>query len=366
MRFFMPADTYVEKNCVKNHKEDILKIGSRALIVTGRSSAQKNGSLQDVTEVLKEGGVPYEVFAGVEENPSVDTVGKAAETGKKFGADFVIGIGGGSAIDAAKAIALLIANPEETINCLYQPKDLQAVPVIGIPTTCGTGSEATAVSVLTRHDVEIKKSIPYKIFPVLALVDGKYLLSASQDLLINTAVDALAHSVESYLHAKANEFNRMISGYALQLWKEEIPVLKKEQELTEDMAQHMMLTATIAGMAIAQTATSLPHAMSYEMTYRKGLPHGKACGIFLAAYMREYARQNKKDVDDILGFLGMEDLDAFEKLLTELIGKPEISEEELISYAENVSKDQGKIATYPYDITKEAIFEIYRASLVTD
>lgn len=363
MRFFMPVDTYIEKNCVKNHKDDIAKIGSKALIVTGRSSAKKNGSLDDVTGVLEECGIPYEIFAGVEENPSVDTVEKAAEAGKAFGADFLVGIGGGSAIDAAKAIGLLIANPEETKDSLYVLKDLPALPVVAVPTTCGTGSETTAVSVLTRHDVELKKSIPYKIFPQLALVDGAYLMSAGKNLLVNTAVDALAHSVESYLHVKGNTYNRMMSAYAMQLWKDEIPVLKGDQELDEDMAEHMMMVSTIAGMAIAQTATSLPHAMSYEVTFRKGIPHGKACGIFLAAYMKEYAKNKPEDVEQILGFLGMKDLDAFDALLTELVGKPELSEAEMKSYAENVSKDKGKIATYPFEITFDGIERIYRDSL---
>ena len=188
MRFYVPTDIYVEKNCVVNHARDLAALGKRAFIITGRHSAKANGSLNDVISVLEKEGIPYRIFDQVEENPSVETIVKAAETGKEFRGDFLIGIGGGSPLDAAKAIGLLMANPDKDESCLYQAQDLSHLPVAAIPTTCGTGSEATPVSVLTNHQMKVKKSIPYKIFPALALVDGKYLASAKKSLIVNTAV----------------------------------------------------------------------------------------------------------------------------------------------------------------------------------
>ena len=117
--FFDPTNTYAERNCIQNHKKDLLALGTRAFVITGHSSSKKNGSLDDVIAVLEEASVPYKVFNEIEENPSVETVVKAAEIGKEFKADFVIGIGGGSPLDASKAIALLIANPEESGDCFY-------------------------------------------------------------------------------------------------------------------------------------------------------------------------------------------------------------------------------------------------------
>ena len=156
MRFFDPTNTYAEKNCVQNHKKELLALGTRAFVITGHSSSKKNGSLDDVIHVLEEASVPYKVFNEIEENPSVETVVKAAEIGKEFKADFVIGIGGGSPLDASKAIALLIANPEETGDCFYVEKDLKALSIAAVPTTCGTGSEITPAAVLTRHDTQTK------------------------------------------------------------------------------------------------------------------------------------------------------------------------------------------------------------------
>ena len=127
MRFFDPTNTYAERNCIQNHKKDLLALGTRAFVITGHSSSKKNGSLDDVIAVLEEASVPYKVFNEIEENPSVETVVKAAEIGKEFKANFVIGIGGGSPLDASKAIALLIANPEESGDCFYVEKDLKRI-----------------------------------------------------------------------------------------------------------------------------------------------------------------------------------------------------------------------------------------------
>ncbi|CVI66001.1 Long-chain primary alcohol dehydrogenase AdhA [Eubacteriaceae bacterium CHKCI004] len=371
MQFFAPTHVYLEKNCVDNHKQELLSYGKRAFIITGKHSSAVNGSLADVLAVLDETSVPYLIYNDIEENPSVETVAKAAAEGKEFQADFVIGIGGGSPLDAAKAIALLIANPQEDACCLYEPKDLKALPVIAIPTTCGTGSEVTPNAVLTRHAFKTKKSISYNIYPELALVDGKYLASANGRLLIHTAVDALAHCVESRLHAKANVYNHMFSEYGLSLWGQLVPVLEQiaagpdavPSSLSDEDLEAFMLASTVAGMAIAQTTTSLPHAISYEITYNHGVPHGKACGIFLAAYMDEYARNNPEDVNRVLSLLGFDSTESFGEYLRRLLGSVAITEEESNLYADNIMANASKLSTYPFPIDREAILRILTCSL---
>jgi len=307
MRFYIPTDVYVEKDCVKNHGKDFLACGKKALIVTGKHSAKVNGSLNEVLEILKTGNVPYSIFDEVEENPSVETVVRAAELGKAFDADFVIGIGGGSPIDAAKAIALLIANPTETEDVLYTQKKLEYLPLIAIPTTCGTGTEATPASVLTNRKGGFKKSIAHKIFPKLSLVDGKYLAFAKKELIVNTAVDALAHMVESYLNSQSNVYNRMFPEYGLKLWEMNKDALLSEIPIDEKFYENLMLASTFAGMSIAHTSTAVPHGMSYDLTYNFNVPHGKAVGYFLSAYMEVCARTVPSDVRRILDLLNLKD-----------------------------------------------------------
>lgn len=375
MQFFAPTHVYLENDCVRSHKEELLSFGGRAFIVTGKHSSRSNGSLADVLAVLEESGVPYLIYDEIEENPSVETVAAATEKGREFQADFVIGIGGGSPLDAAKAIALLLANPQEDAGCLYEPKKLSALPVVAVPTTCGTGSEVTPNAVLTRHAFKTKKSISYNIYPKLALVDGKYLASASGRLLIHTAVDALAHCVESRLHVKANVYNHMFSEYGLALWHKIIPALTRiadqpetaPKELLADADyETLMLASTVAGMAIAQTTTSLPHALSYEITYNHGVPHGKACGIFLAAYMDEYAKNQPEDVDRVLSLLGFRSTEEFGTFLRHLLGTVAVPAADIALYADNIMANASKLATYPFPIDRDAIAGILALSLETE
>ena len=364
MNFCIPTNIFVEKDCVTRHSSEFARYGKKALIVTGAHSAKSNGSLNDLISVLEKNNIRYQIFDQVEENPCVETIAKAASVGKDFNADFVVGIGGGSPMDAAKAIALLIANPLENEQVLYQKKDLGHLPVIAIPTTCGTGSEATAVSVLTNHQMGLKKSIPYKIFPELALVDGKYLAGASKSLIVNTAVDALAHLIESYLNSKAHDLNKMFSEYGLKLWGQNKELLSFEKPLNEDELQKLMFTSTIAGISIAHTGTGLPHGMSYDLTYSFGIPHGKACGYFQAAYLEVCQKHLSDEVKKVLELLQIENLKEFQLMIDNLIGKYKLSIKDADKFAEAISHNEGKLSATPFKISQEEIFQIYEKSVL--
>ena len=372
MRFFVPTDIYVEKDCVKNHSKNLLAIGKRALIMTGRHSAAANGSLNDVTEVLKAGNVPYQVFNEVEENPSTDTVRKAAKIAREFNADFIIGIGGGSASEAANATALLLVNPDLDADELHNVPShpLNHAPVVAVPTTCGTGSEATPVSIITNHKINLKKSIPHVIFPVLGLVDGKYLAFAKKQLIANTAVDALAHMVESILNVKSNLLNRMCPEYGLKLWGEfkdaliASVVTGNAAPIDASLYEKLMLTSTIAGMSIAQTSTAVPHGMSYDLTLHQGVPHGPAVGYFLAAYIEVCAKFVPQDVEKVLSLLGLQSVEEFYAMLRKLIGTCTVSREMRDKFAAAMKVNRSKLDLVPGNITAEDIDYIYEKSLI--
>ncbi|MBQ8083107.1 MAG: iron-containing alcohol dehydrogenase, partial [Clostridia bacterium] len=176
MTFYMPTRVYEETDCVAMHAAELAALGTKAMLVTGRHSAKANGSEADVTTALAARGVPFVIFDEIEENPSVETVMKARNVAVREGVDFFVGIGGGSPMDAAKAIALMAKNPEKDESILFETDpEASRYPVAAVPTTCGTGSEVTGVSVLTIHEKKTKSSIAYRIFPALALVDAKYL-----------------------------------------------------------------------------------------------------------------------------------------------------------------------------------------------
>ena len=164
----------------------------------------------------------------------------------------------------------------------------------------------------------------------------------------------------------------MFSEYGLSLWNKIIPVLTRITEnpdaspaklLSDKDRETLMLASTVAGMAIAQTTTSLPHAISYEITYNHGVPHGKACGIFLAAYMDEYARNQPEDVNQVLSLLDFASTESFGDYLRQLLGTVSITESTCNLYADNIMANASKLSTYPFAIDRDAIVRIISGSL---
>ena len=274
---------FIEYNAVRNHAKELASLGKCALIVTGRHSAKKNGSLDDVTEALESNGRSFVIFDQVEENPSVETVMAARDFGVSKGADFVIGIGGGSPMDAAKAIAVMIKNAESPWELLYEEKQTGGVPVACVPTTCGTGSEVTAVAVLTRHDKRTKITAKQKLFPELSLVDPKYISDASPEMIRNTSIDAMGHMLESYINNNATEKSREYAIRGLKVWASVKDCLSNglpsDAEAKKKVLHDLVKASNLGGYAIVQPGTSLPHGMSYELTYEKHVPHGMAIVI---------------------------------------------------------------------------------------
>ncbi len=355
MRYYMPTMIYAEENCVASHSEALCSMGTRALIVTGRTSAEKNGSLADVKEALEKGGVAYSIFNGIEENPSTETVMKARDFGLAEGVDFVIGIGGGSPMDAAKAIALMIRNKDRDISFLYESGNSDALPIALVPTTCGTGSEATAISVLTRHEKKTKSAIPHELFGRYAFLDGKYLASMPAHTLADTTMDAFAHLTESYINSSANDFSRMCVDAGLKIWgRSKDVILGKKEASTEDYT-NMLNAAAIAGMSIAQTGTSLPHGLSYALTYNAGLPHGNACGYFLAGYMKEASPEYSEHVLTAAGFGSIEE---FAEYYAVTCDRRDASVEYLETAVREVGSNPAKLAKAPFDADEDTLRRI--------
>lgn len=311
----IPTDIYIENGAVKNHGGEIAELGKKAMIVTGRYSSAVNGSLDDVKAVLESQGIGYVIYNDIEENPSVETVYTAATAAVKYGVDMFVAVGGGSPMDASKAISMLAKNgivcenaefseSESVVKAekcelsdsiakveelLYTPAKLPFYPIVCVPTTCGTGSEATPYSILTSHIKQTKKSIAHKIFPSLALVDYSYLKTSSYSGMKSTCVDALAHMIESRLNTNANAFSRAYAEDGMKLWASCKGCLETEERfahMTDDEFSTFMQASVLAGMAIAYTGTSIPHGLSYTLTYENGVPHGKAVGVFLSGFLK--------------------------------------------------------------------------------
>lgn len=353
MDFYMPTHVYSEKDCIKEHADVIATYGKRAFIITGRNSSKKNHSLADLTEALETVGVSYTIFDDIEENPSIETVMKARQIGIENKVDMVIGLGGGSPMDAAKAISLMIANPDKDDRVLYESIELSYLPVIEIPTTAGTGSEVTPWSILTIHAKRTKSSISHRIYPAVALIDSKYLRSVPRRSLVSTTVDTLAHLVESYLVTKATRYSRTFSRRGLELWGSFMNDLLNDT-LTDEDYENIMEACTLGGIAITHTGTGLPHALSYKITYETGAAHGLACGYTLGGFLKCY--EDKALVKEVTTALGLEDSEAFCKYLDQLIGRPELEDELWRADVEEIVNKPAKMASYPFTISADEMY----------
>jgi len=360
MDFYMPTKVFAEKNSVRKNKEEFAKLGTRPLIVTGRHSSRINGSLTDVEDSLKELDMTYYIFDEIEENPSVETCERAAAYALEHGCDMVIGVGGGSPLDASKAIALLMKNPDKDGEVFYQPEELSRVPIAAVPTTAGTGSEVTPYAILTVHKWKTKKSISHRIFPNIALVDAGYLAYTGRRILVSTAVDALAHLVEGRINVKSNHYNQMLSEYGMKLWGRAKEALRREQP-TEEEYEFLMEASTIAGMTITHTGTSLPHGMSYYLTYEQGISHGRAVAVFLTAYMRGCDDSKLlEQITSALGFGSLEEMDAF---LKEVLGEVVIAKADVERYVSELASDQKRLSSTPYPVTADTLLRMYESSV---
>lgn len=353
MYFYLPTKLYSERDCVKKYAAEWTALGKKALIVTGKSSAH-NGALADVTEALTQAQIAYCIFDETEENPSIEMVMKVRDYGLQEQADFVIGIGGGSPMDASKAIALMMAHSEKNADFLYEKGDDSALPVVEVPTTCGTGSEVTPYAILTIHAKRTKSSLPHRIYPAYALIDGKYLMSASRNVLVNTAVDALGHFIESYINVNATDYSRMICEYGMKLWSSAKNVLIGAA-LTEEECDRLMKASAMAGMAISQTGTALPHGLSYYLTYENKVPHGRAVGYFLPGYLAQAKPMLRREVLSLIGF---PDIQYFASFIHKLIGHMEAEDALIEKAVQGMMSNEAKLKNVPYQVTAEMLYQI--------
>jgi len=333
-KFYIGTKVLFGKGCVAENKAEFGKYGKRALVVTGRHSGKASGALDDVIAVMDGLGIEYRIYDRVENNPSLDNVKEGGDVARDFKADFIVGIGGGSPLDAAKAVAVLAVNdmdPLELYNNSFKNKPL---PLLAIPTTAGTGSEVTPYSILTRKDKQTKMSFSSEdIFPKVAFLDARYTESMSYSVTVNTAVDALSHAVEGFLSRRSKAVSDILAVESIRLFGECSRSLL-ENSIDFETREKLLYMSTLAGMVISHTGTTVVHGMGYPLTYFKDIPHGKANGLLMEEYLKFNYGYVKEKIDKVLGLLGLRDIEEFGGVMDKLVGKGlAISEEEIDLYS---------------------------------
>lgn len=335
-KHYLPTQIVFGLNCVIKEKDLIRGLGQRVLLVTGKSSARVSGALDDACKALESLKIGYEVFSAVDPNPAFEVIADGAAQARDMKADLIIGIGGGSPLDAAKAIALLTSNPGPVERLFEGPLARPALPVVAVPTTAGTGSEVTPYSILTYKALRTKKSISSpSIFPRVAFLDARYTLTLPRSVTVDTALDAFSHALEGYLANRATPVSDSLAREAMRILGKRLDGLGSD-ELDFEAREDLLYASMLAGMVIAQTGTTVVHSLGYSLTYFKGIPHGRA-NAYLVEEFLNYNREHLGEwpkLDHVLDSMQVSSITELGEILRGLIGQsPQCTDDELSEYA---------------------------------
>lgn len=270
---------------------ELLPPARRILLVTGQGSARRTGLLARVQAALA-GHDHVEVFEGVEPNPSVATVQRGAEIARQRMSDLVIGLGGGSALDAAKVIAALATNEGGfAANAPLEALPAAPLPMVAVPTTCGTGSEANRYAIITdptRGEMGDKVNFSTdQTYPALGVLDPSVLDALPDDILIDTALDAFCHALEGYTSRRSQPLPDALAAEAMALVIGQLPAAVAGDR---DARANLLWASAIAGVVINHTGTTVLHALGYYLTLKLGIPHGRA-NAMLVPVLLDYLRE---------------------------------------------------------------------------
>ena len=272
----------------------------------------KFGVTKKVTDVLDNAGLAYEIYSNIKPNPTIENVQTGVAAFKKSGADYLIAIGGGSSMDTAKAIGIIIANPEfEDVRSLegVAPTKKPSIPIIAVPTTAGTAAEVTINYVIT--DVEKKRKfvcVDTHDIPVIAVVDPDMMSSMPKGLTASTGMDALTHAIEGYITKGAWEMTDMFHLKAIELISKN---LRGACENTKEGREGMALGQYIAGMGFSNVGLGIVHSMAHALGAVYDTPHGVANAILLPTVMEYNAPctgTKNKDIAIAMGVEGVENM----------------------------------------------------------
>lgn len=292
-RFTLPRDIYHGKDSL-----EVLKSleGKRAFIVIGGGSMKRFGFLDKVLSYLKEANMETKVFEGVEPDPSVETVMKGAKEMEEFNPDWIVSIGGGSPIDAAKAMWIFYEYPdftfEKAIVPFGLPKLRRKAKFVAIPSTSGTATEVTAFSVITDYKAKIKYPLAdFEITPDIAIVDPSLAETMPEKLVAHTGMDALTHAIEAYTASLRSNFTDPLALKAIEMVNMHlVNSYKGDMEARGEMHEAQCL----AGMAFSNALLGIVHSMAHKVGAVFHIPHGCANAIFLP-YVIKYNRKACED-----------------------------------------------------------------------
>ncbi|EQK82720.1 iron-containing alcohol dehydrogenase family protein, partial [Clostridioides difficile CD111] len=272
----LPVNILFGRGRINDVGKEVSKYGKKVLIVTGKNSTKKTGLLDKTIDLLKDSKIEYEVFDRVEQNPLITTIYSGVEIIKSTGCDCVLGLGGGSIMDAAKSIAFSYKNPGDLNDYIFGIRQgEEALPIILVPTTSGTGSEGNCFAVLTNSETKDKKSIKKNsMYAKASIIDPELMVTMPKHIIASVGFDALAHNMEAYLSNGRNPLADVQAIYGIELISENL--IKVYNDVNDLEAwEKITLASTIGGMTIGTAGTALPHGMEHPVSGLRDVMHGK-------------------------------------------------------------------------------------------
>lgn len=372
-RYNTQTCVYYGRNSIAGHQDIFKEYGKKAVVVSSKFvKGCPNYARDDLKEIFRKLDMEFIILEDVVEDPPVENIVAMYEKLDGFTPDFLVGAGGGAALDAAKALAMLIGNPgKDPYDIFYGAgapmnnfKNICDIPVFSVPTTAGTGSEVTGGAVLTRKDKQTKEAMYMWYYPEISFVDPRYIERAPLFLLDTGAIDALAHGVECSIHKDANVLNRGIARTGFELFAQFKDNLLKGTLEAEDFDK-LSLAAFTQGIAFMQSCTTIPHGLGYPLSHFKNVCHGLACGIFLGEYVKAF--RNQAVIQPIVEACGFKDAAEFAGYVQQITNRDvdiEVTEEEIVKWTDMfMEQQQWRLEANPEKFDWNDIYNMYEASL---
>lgn len=377
-RFVLNETSYHGSGAINSIPEEAIGRGFKKAFICSDPDLIKFGVTKKVTDVLDGAKLDYEIYSNIKANPTVENVKTGVEAFKKSGADYIIAIGGGSSMDTAKAIGIIIKNPDfaDVISLEgVAPTKNKCVPIIAVPTTAGTAAEVTINYVITDTEKNRKMvCVDVHDIPVVAVVDPDMMSSMPKGLTAATGMDALTHAIEGYITKAAWDLSDMFHIKAIEIIAKN---LRGAVENTPEGREGMALGQYVAGMGFSNVGLGIVHSMAHPLGALYDTPHGVANAIILPTVMEYNAPatgEKYRDIAKAMGVCETENMSQDEyrkaaidavKQLSKDVGIPadlkEIVKEEDVQFLAQSAYDDACRPGNPRDTSVEEIAELYKS-----
>ena len=381
-KFVLNETSYFGKGARENLPEEIKARGFKKVLVVTDKALFEVGVTKKVTDVLDNAGISYVVYSEVKPNPTIKNVLDGVAVCKEVEADVIVAVGGGSSIDTAKGISIVMTNPDRadivSLNGASNTKN-KGLPVIALPTTSGTAAEVTINYVITDEEREIKMVCvdPHDI-PILAIVDSDLMASMPKSIAASTGMDALTHAIEGYITKAHNTMSDMFHMKAIKLIFEYLPAAVNDKD--EKAIEMMGLAQYIAGMGFSNVGLGIVHSMAHQLGAVYDTPHGLANAILLPTVMRYNGEVSWERFREILVEIGRPDARALNKQdiintfvwkiqelskavgITQTVKDTGCKEEDFEMLADKAMQDPCKPGN-PREVSKEDFINLFRQAM---